>query len=308
MNYEYAIVVTDKTRLDLLVERFNTVSQAKFYIERLGGIFEDYVIEDEIYKKAIDTVQINLSKIIKNKTIERAFLPSYIFSPNNIVIVVGRDGLVANTAKYINGVPIIAINPDSKRYSGVLLPFSTSDFHQGVDNVLSGIYKSMIFSFACAKLNDGQNLLAFNDLFIGNSSHVSARYKISFGEGSEVHSSSGIIVSTKAGSTGWMSSIFNMAYGVTGLFEKGLKLKQPSLRDGQLIFAVREPYSSISTQANINIGIVNTQKKLVIESLMPRNGVIFSDGIESDYLQFNSGSKVDIGLSDKTCDLVMKKG
>jgi hypothetical protein len=79
-------------------------------------------------------------------------------------------------------------------------------------------------------LNDGQRLLAFNDLFIGASSHISARYKISFNQNSEEHSSSGLIVSTPAGSTGWLSSIFNMAYGVTSMFEKNLKPKRPKLK------------------------------------------------------------------------------
>ena len=80
-----------------------------------------------------------------------------------------------------------------------------------VDNVLRNQYDHKLVSMAETKLNDGQRLLAFNDFFIGTSSHVSARYTISFGDISEFHSSSGIVVSTPAGSTGWLSSMINMA-------------------------------------------------------------------------------------------------
>ena len=34
MRIEYAIIVKNKTRLETLIERFNTKEQAKFYIER----------------------------------------------------------------------------------------------------------------------------------------------------------------------------------------------------------------------------------------------------------------------------------
>ena len=37
--YKKLVIVTRKTRLQELVERFNTRSQAKFYIEHAGGDF-----------------------------------------------------------------------------------------------------------------------------------------------------------------------------------------------------------------------------------------------------------------------------
>ncbi|MDX1753736.1 MAG: sugar kinase [Salinimicrobium sediminis] len=305
MRFEYAIIVKSKTRLESLIERFNTRAQAKFYIERLGGNFEEYEIEDEIFRNSLNSLQTQLSKVIKNKTIDRQYVPSYIFSAKNLIIVIGQDGLVANTAKYSNNLPIIAVNPDTERYDGILLPFNTSNFLQGVENVLTNKYRSKIMSFAEAKLNDGQRLLAFNDLFIGASSHVSARYKLTYKNKTEQHSSSGIIVSTPAGSTGWLSSIFNMAYGVTNMFEKNLTLKQPRLRENDLLFAVREPFKSLRTQTEITAGIIRNNT-LTIESFMPNNGIIFSDGIEKDFLNFNSGSIATVGIAKETATIVQQ--
>src|SRR5665213_10088 len=181
MSVEYAIIVKNKTRLEFLIERFNTKAQAKFYIERLGGNFQDYELEHETFHASLSTLQTQLSKVIKYKIVDRSFVPSFIFSEKNVIVVIGQDGLVANTAKYSRGIPIVAVNPDKQRYDGVLLPFDTVDFVVGVETVITNQFQSRIMRFAEAKLNDGQRLLAFNDLFIGASSHVSARYKISYG-------------------------------------------------------------------------------------------------------------------------------
>jgi len=132
MRVEYAIIVKNKTRLESLIERFNTKAQARFYIERLGGNFEDYEVEHETFQEALNSLQTQLSKVIKNKTLERNFMPSFIFSENNLIVVIGQDGLVANTAKYSKGLPIVAVNPDKQRYDGVLLPFDTTNFITGV--------------------------------------------------------------------------------------------------------------------------------------------------------------------------------
>ena len=307
MNIEYAIIVKNRTRLEALIERFNTRSQAKFYIESLGGDFNDYQIKHDNFYRSLDNLQANLSKIIKNKLLNRSHLPNYIFSENNIIIVIGQDGLVANTAKYSKGVPIVAVNPDKERYDGILLPFDSNNFIVGVEKVIRNNYQSRKLNFAEAKLNDGQTLLAFNDLFVGAKSHTSARYSISYQGYIEEQSSSGIIVSTKAGATGWLSSVFNMAYGIAHQFEQIELSKRPRLNNNQLMFAVREPFKSVKTSTEITCGFVNRRDKLFIESYMPSNGVIFSDGIEKDFIHFNSGSKVSIGISNQVANLVLKE-
>lgn len=305
MSYEYAIIVKNKTRLESLIERFNTVAQAQFYIERQGGNFADYELEHKNFHRALNDLQTTLSSEIKNKTIDRSFLPSFLFAESHLIVVIGQDGLVANTAKYANGCPIIAVNPDRDRYDGILLPFNTNNVLGAVRSVLKGQFSSRTVQFAEANLNDGQRLLAFNDLFIGSATHVSARYTISYKSELEEHSSSGLIVSTQAGCTGWLSSVFNMAFGVVNMFEKNIHPILPKLQNDELLFAVREPFKSVKTQAGIVTGLIKGENKLIIESLMPTHGVIFSDGVESDYLQFNSGSIATIGLAKETATLVI---
>jgi hypothetical protein len=163
-------------------------------------------------------------------------------------------------------------------------------------------------SLAEARLNDGQRLLAFNDLFIGAATHISAHYRLVYGEQREDHSSSGIIIATQAGSTGWLSSVFNMSFAIQQFTQPSPTnaQQQPvvNLAANQLMFTVREPFHSKQTQTNLVAGILTAQTNLVVESFMPVNGVIFSDGIESDFLQFNSGAVAIIGIAPEKAVLV----
>jgi NAD kinase len=164
------VLVTRPTRLAELVIRFNTVSQARFYVEHQGADFSDYLRE---------------------------------------------DGLVANTLKYLNGQPVVGVNPDPERWDGRLLIFRVSDLAKVMPEVVSRKRPTKSVTMAKAALNNGQTLYGVNDLFIGPKTHCSARYLIRSGEASETQSSSGVIVSTGMGSTGWLKSLLTGAAAIT---------------------------------------------------------------------------------------------
>jgi NAD kinase len=305
-GFEKVVLVTRKTRLAELIERFNTRAQAKFYIEHSDGDFGEYEREDEAYQRSIEVVRRSIEIGLKVQVIDRALVPTYTFLPEDVVVTLGQDGLVANTAKYVGRQPIVAVNPDPERFDGILLPFLPRQVSPAIERVLEGHSKIRAVTLAEARLNDGQRLLAFNDLFLGAQSHVSARYRIRWNQAEEPQSSSGVLVSTGAGSTGWMSSVFNMASGVAGLMGGGaVKSMRLDWEDRRLLFVVREPFVSRHSQAGIVAGILAAQQSLELDSLMPSGGVIFSDGIEADYLQFNSGSKVTVRAADETAQLVV---
>jgi hypothetical protein len=72
-----------------------------------------------------------------------------------------------------------------------------------------------------------------------------------------------------------------------------------------LFFVVRRPFISKQLQTNIGYRIITENKKLKIESNMPTKGIIFSDGIESNFLNFNTSSFVEIGIADKKANLII---
>jgi NAD kinase len=307
-NDRKIILVTRRTRLQDLVMRYNTVEQALFQAEHLGMDFSDFLIEDATYQEALTQAETCLQRHGRLQRLDRGFLPNFLFPPDALIVVIGQDGLVANTLKYVHDQPILAINPDPARFDGVLLPFAVADLPRIVVDVLRRKRPIREVTMARARLSDGQQLLAVNDFFIGARSHVSARYELSISGRHERQSSSGIIVSTGLGSTGWLRSVLTGATGVAGghaskavttLRESGF-----AWDDQRLVFSVREPFPSRWSQASLVFGNIEPATSLRIRSLMPEGGILFSDGIEADGLDFRSGLEAVIDLSEQRGQLL----
>jgi NAD kinase len=311
--YDKLIMVTRKTALEELVERFNTRDQARFYIEHMGGDFASYQSAHDAYRAAVEVLREALPRGVRTQWIERAFLPTFTFGDSDVVVVLGQDGLVVNTAKYLEGQPVVALNPDPARIDGVLLPFDVRDAGRAIGLVLAldGRPCFSDVTMAQAELNDGQRLLAVNDLFVGARTHVSARYRLRHEGREEDQSSSGLIVSTGAGSTGWHRSILTGAAGVVQAHADSPEVRAVKDRYSipwdarRLVFSVREPFISKTSGAEIVHGTIVEDRPLEVVSRMPQNGVIFSDGVEEDRLDFNSGAVASIGLADRTLRLVI---
>jgi hypothetical protein len=340
------VIVTRPTQLAALKSKFGTGGQAKFQLvsarkrqlvgqlaaaaassggkakalvssdartlDRLAeAAFTDVDRSSSVYDEAVKKLRADLDfedLEVPVQMLERDFLPNYVFGPNDIVVTVGQDGLVANVAKYAIGLPIVAVNPDPDRIDGVLLPFRVDQARAAVRAALAARAQTRSVTLAEARLADGQHLLAFNELFIGARSHVSARYKLVAGGKTEQQSSSGILVATGAGSTGWLSSVFNMASSVTKMLSghaaPGVAPMRMSWEDPRLLFVVREPFVSKTSAAGLTAGIVEPGQQISIESDMASGGVIFSDGVESDFLAFDAGAVAQISTAKGKAYLV----
>ncbi len=306
------LVVTQPTRLEELRHRFNTDAQARFWVERMGQDFGDYVREHDVYQQSLDQTVAGLARLgLRLQSVDRALVPNFLFTPEHVVVTVGRDGLVVNVARYLTGQPVVAVNPDPTRWDGVLARFDPTRAALGVRAACDGRNVEEV-TMAEARLNDGQRLLALNDILVGRRTHVSARYRLTFGRLTEEQSSSGVLVSTGAGSTGWLSSAWNMASAVNRLVLGEEAPALPRLRLGwtepRLAFVVREPFRSRRTGVGVAAGLLEEGQTLRLESLMPEGGALFSDGREDDALAFDSGTVVEIGVSAQRTRLAVPPG
>lgn len=303
------ILIVRKTRLENLVHKYNTFEQAKFVIEHSGSDFSDYVLEDNIYKKAISSLVSQLEQIGIVQVLDRDFISNFIFGKDDIIVTAGQDGLTANVLKYLDSQPVIGVNPDPERFDGVLLPFEVKDVSKIVMDLINNNRNFKEVTLAKVSLNDGQSILGVNDIFIGQRTHTSAQYILSQNSNEERQSSSGIIISTGLGRTGWFKSILRGASKIAeSLQNKNIELNEMDnfkWNSDFLYYTVREPYPSKWTKADMVFGKVEKKTSLKIRSLMPENGVIFSDGIESDYLEFNSGSLAEVTIADHKGRLVV---
>ena len=125
-------------------------------------------------------------------------------------------------------------------------------------------------------------------------SHQSARYRIAIGETAEDHSSSGLIVASGTGATGWARSIAEATH-------LDLALGREERAVG---YWVREPFPSIATATQIRAGKL-TNHPLSITSRMNDGGVIFADGVEQDFIAFDWSRRVQIAPAPRSLHLVI---
>ena len=299
------VIIKKKTRLEELVARFNTVDQAEFYVEHMGADFKDYRDEHDNYYKALEAVRNDAKLFARVQEIDNEYIPNMIFGEKDIVITLGQDGLVVNAMKYLNGQPLIGVNSDPLRWNGDLSVFHPDEMRDVIPAVIGNTYHSTDITMAKACTKDGQELYAVNDFFVGVEDHTSARYKISFGEKTENQSSSGIIISTPLGFGGWHKSVLAQFRGMARAFGLGeIKEKPVEWYEQELIYQVREPFPSVSTRADLVYGSIAGGEKLKVVSNMPEKGIVFSDGVLEDSIEFRSGMEVTIEVADRKGKLV----
>jgi hypothetical protein len=298
------VVVVRRTRLRDMVVRHSTVSQARFRSRALGGDWADVEREHGAYEHTVGALRRRLGDLARVVVLERELVPTHVFGPHDIIVCVGQDGLVANCLKYTNGQYVLGINPDPARFDGILLGWNGGDLDvivRDAERALDSRLPSRSVTMAEARLADGQILRGVNDIFIGLRDHASARYQITHAGRTERQSSCGVLVTTGLGTTGWLKSIVSTARAMSALVEgheaPGGRTIKLAWEARELVFSVREAFPSKWTQSNLVFGRISERQPLVVNSENPESGVIFSDGMQRDALEFNAPQRVEVGIA-----------
>jgi len=295
-----AVFVTRKTRLQTLIERHGTPGQLRFFLRSRrraeAGAADDEVADatlreierqHDAYRTALDLAVAAVPSDWRYTSVEREQLDRFLFSKDDFILVVGQDGLVANVAKYLEGQFVLGVNPDPQVNDGVLCRLSPHDLPNllplGAGLRASPEWQVQERTMVLARRDDGSELRAMNEIFVGHATHQSARYHISAGELHERHSSSGVIVASGTGSTGWALSIGR---------QRGFENQLPNPTERKLAWFVREPFPTRVTGTSLSFGLLNADDALELASEMPERGVLFGDGIETDFLDFLEGNRV----------------
>ena len=290
-----AVLVERPTEYAELLARHGTREQARFFLAGRGQEIEAVERRDGIAEEVRTRVLAQIPVDWRRATVQRAELDRFLFEPEDVVLVVGQDGLVANVAKYLDGQPVIGLNPEPDRYPGVLVPHSPQAAAVLLADVAAGRERAEPLTMASAALDDGQTLLALNELFVGHRTHQSARYTLAHGPETERQSSSGVIFATGTGATGWAASIAR---------ERAHPVELPAPTDPSLAFFVREAWPSPATGTELTEGAFGPPASVRITCELGEGGVVFADGIEADRLELQWGQTVTITTADRRLMLV----
>lgn len=290
------VVVTRPTDLERLVARHGTRAQADFFLRSRGQSIDAVEARHAAFGDAAIAVMSAIPADWRRCRIGRADLDRFLFEPDDVIVALGQDGLVANVAKYLDGQPVIGLNPAPDLYEGVLVRHPPGAARELLRVAASGAGTYEVRTMVEAVLDDGQRLVALNEVFLGHQSHQSARYRIEWEGATERHSSSGLIVATGTGSTGWARSIHTA-------LRSEIELPSPASRT--LVFFVREAWPSVATGTTLTEGLLADGASLGIVSEMDDGGVLFGDGIESDRIEFSWGRRVSLRASERRLRLLV---
>jgi len=288
-----AVFVTRETDYELLVAHHATRDQARFFLETRGQRIEEVEARHHRFHAVLASARGSVPAEWRQALVKRADLDRFLFAPDDVVVPVGQDGLVANVAKYLDGQPVIGVNPAPDLYDGVLVRIAVERLTKLFPASLTGAAGIERRTMVQAMLDGGETLTALNEIFVGHRSHQSARYRIALGDTAEEHSSSGLIVASGTGATGWARSIAEATH-------LDLQLGREERAVG---YWVREPFPSIATATKMRAGKL-TDRPLSVTSRMNDGGVIFADGIEQDFIAFDWGRRVQIAPAPRSLHLV----
>lgn len=292
------VVVSRQTEYAALVARHGTRDQARFFLKQRGRSIEAVEERHELQVAALTKVRGTIPADWRRANVTRSDLDRFLFEPVDIVVTVGQSGLVANVAKYLAGQSVIGISPDPARDGAVLAPHGADASGALIRAAASGSAQIVERTMVEARLDDGQRVLALNEVFIGHESHQSARYMIRRDGTSEHQSSSGVVVTTGTGATGWGRSIS---------LERGEPLDLAP-DDRRLCYFVREAWPSPSFGRSLTVGLIDAGQTLEVVSELDQGGVLFGDGIESDRLAFGWGVQATVRVADERLRLVQHVG
>ncbi|MFF3756592.1 hypothetical protein [Streptomyces sp. NPDC002185] len=280
-----AVLVHRTTEYEELLARHGTHGQAAFFLSARGRSVDAVRERHERTRRALAEVAGAVPLTWRQTRVERADLDRFLFGPEDVVVVVGQDGLVANAAKYLTGQPVIGIDADPGRNAGVLVRHRPDRARRLLPYAAGVGVAADELTMVEAVTDDAQRLLALNEIYVGPPGHQTARYTLGL-DGTDVppepQASSGVLVGTGTGATGWLRSLWE---------QRSSTLALPAPSDERLAWFVREAWPSPTTGTTRVEGLLDAGGglRLTVES---DRLVAFGDGVESDALELTWGQTI----------------
>ena len=228
-----------------------------------------------------------VKKILKKHKIhfnlaDRDKLKQEQFWDRDLIIAVGGDGTFLRAAQFVQNQLILGVNADVKNKEGFFLKSGKKDFESKLKKIIKNEMPIKSLPRLEAYINNKKLAsLALNEFFIGpKKAYHAAKYVLQIDGIKERHKSSGVLVTTPAGSYAWAST-----------YRKNMHIDSESFQ-----YVVREPYEGkVFKGYKLKHGSLSKNQKVKINSEM-LDGVIVADSVGKEH-RFKNGDRATIKLS-----------
>ncbi len=212
------------------------------------------------------------------------------FKGRDMIIAIGGDGTFLRAAQFIGTELLFGVNSDVKDKEGFFMKSNRADFEGKLNRIISGRAEIKKLPRLEAHINSRRvGTLALNEFFIGQKrAYNAAKYAIQLGGKKEMQKSSGVLVTTPAGSYAWAKSCCSRTMPLNS-------------KDYQ--FVVREPYEgTLFKNYRLKHGTLRKSDKIAIISQM-LGGVLVADSVSREY-NLKCGDKITVRLSSQPLSII----
>lgn len=289
MSAPRLVLIYRDTQLTELLAEHSTMGNIEFFLSTRGQTLQPILAADEAQRRVLDETAAMVPDDWRFVSVERSQLSRFLFEPDDFVVVVGQDGLVPNVSKYLTQQAVFGV---SIATPGLLCRHTTAQLSLVMrgDAQLTRELRTTVE----ATLDDGQRLRALNEIFVGDPRHQSARYELRVDDMFEAQSSSGVIVGTGTGASGWLASLWHQSRP---------NFELPTPQSSNLAYFVREAWPSATTGTTLSSGLLIGSATFTLTARSSL--VVFGDGIERDRLHLEWGQSLSIAASSAPLQLFL---
>ncbi len=243
----------------------------------------------ESHKRQKENLERIKNLIIGATIVNRDGLNKYIINNYDLIIAVGGDNHFQYVSHFLENTPILGINSDPSRSDGALMMVSSEELEKILPNILRDYFE--IENWTRLKISiDNKEIdeLAISEIFIGEERRFNmSRNIIKVNGKSEEQKSSGLIIATGVGSTGWYNSACRYLFQEGDIFSKSLK---------EARFLLTEPHNGRLSSLKMTNGSIGEDEEIEIISLSDSSAYISIDSLK--LIKLREGAKIKISIGE----------
>lgn len=205
----------------------------------------------------------------------------------DLVIAFGGDNHFVYVSHFAKSAMILGINSDPQRSDGALTSLTADQCEEALQALTRGDYSIEEWPRLEALVNGKPLPLTTSELFVGERERVyMSRYVLKHGDVEETQKSSGLLITTGAGSTGWYDSACRYLHPDGNVFAR---------TEPKFVFLATEPSKGRLNRSKLLEGTVQAGESLRIQSLNDSSGLVSVDSL--DEVLFSRGATLEVRIS-----------